>query len=503
MEIRGKARETIPVISICLLLSAVFLLICTKSSPLYPLNDWVDANIYFTIGKGMMHGYVPYLDLYDQKGPVAFLLYGLASLVSGTSFFGVYLLEALAFGAFLYASYKTLSLYSKKAVWALPVIAACVLGSMSFSHGGSFEELMAPLLAFSLYDSIRYFKTEFPKPVSLGMIARNAALAGVILFGKFTLLAFYIAWMGVIAISLLTVREWKRAVSASLLFLAVMFAMGIPWVIYFGANGALGTFFHYYFYQNMFGYSYLESPILPNMILAIVKSVGAFSLRNPQISLLIALGLGWLISRKREAVKPLEKINLVLLFGMISVGIYMGGPGYRYYGLALTPFMALGFIPVFTLINRLVAKLKKPVGARIKPLLYAVLSAAMLLAAFATTDNRYLLLYPRAQTPQASFAETMREQKTESEISLFCYAFPDGGFYLAANVIPAYRYFATSNVGLPEIGQAQTGYVADRSAEFIVTRNRDETPKGYRLIRTQVFWSEGYDDEFRLYQRAN
>jgi hypothetical protein len=99
---------------------------CTKSSPLYPLNDWVDANIYFTIGKGMMHGRVPYVDLYDQKGPVAFLLFGLASLVSGTSFFGVYLLETLALAGFLYAAYKTISLFTERAVWALPIVAACV-----------------------------------------------------------------------------------------------------------------------------------------------------------------------------------------------------------------------------------------------------------------------------------------------------------------------------------------------------------------------------------------
>ena len=321
MDSYRRKRSIAPLVSLCLLLSAAFLLVCTKSSPFYPLNDWVDANIYFTIGKGMMRGHVPYLDLYDQKGPVAFLLYGLASLVSGTSFFGVYLLETLAFAGMLYASFKTLSLFTDRALWALPVLAACVLGSMSFSHGGSFEELMMPLFAWSLFDSIRYFKTEYPKPIALSTIARNAVLAGVMLFGKFTLLAFYIAWMGVVAVSQLVIRKWKRAVGGSLLFLGVMLAMGLPWIVYFDANGALGTFFHYYFYQNMFGYSYLESPVLPNMILAIVKGIGAFFYRNPQISLFLILGFVWLLFQKRSAVKPVEKINAVLLFGMLAAGV--------------------------------------------------------------------------------------------------------------------------------------------------------------------------------------
>ncbi|MEZ4508335.1 MAG: hypothetical protein R2881_01370 [Eubacteriales bacterium] len=36
--------------SICFLTAAVFLFL-VRYSPLYPLNEWVDANIYFTIGK--------------------------------------------------------------------------------------------------------------------------------------------------------------------------------------------------------------------------------------------------------------------------------------------------------------------------------------------------------------------------------------------------------------------------------------------------------------------
>ena len=42
--------------------------VCSKSSFLYPLNDWVDVNCFFTVGRGMLHGLVPYRDLYEQKG---------------------------------------------------------------------------------------------------------------------------------------------------------------------------------------------------------------------------------------------------------------------------------------------------------------------------------------------------------------------------------------------------------------------------------------------------
>ncbi len=489
------------VFPLCLLLSAVFLLICTKSSFLYPLNDWVDANIYFTIGKGMMHGRVPYVDLYDQKGPSAFLLYGLCSLVSDTSFLGVYLAETLAFAFFLYAAYRILSLYTDRgALIALPVLSAAILSSMSFSHGGSFEEFCMPLFAWSLYDTLRYFKTVYPKRAPLRMLFVNGLLAGWMLFGKFTLLAFYIAWMGVIAISQFVIRDWKRAVFGSLTFVGAMLLVGVPWVLYFGVNGALKDFFHYYFYQNMFGYSYLDSPVLLNMLLAIGKDTLAFFYRNPQISLFIVLGVLYFTTRKRAEVRTVEKINLWCLCVLLAAGIYCGGQGYRYYGLVLTPFMILGFVPLLRFGNARFAERKSRRGVRTAA--YAALTALMLAAALLLTDNRYLLSVRKDETPQYRFAAIMNERKTEEPLSLFCYAFPDGGFYLAADVIPAYRFFATANVGLPEMQSEQNRYLAEKSAEFVITRNRSLDAEGYALIETQTFWSEGYDDEYRLYQRV-
>ena len=32
------------------------LAVCSKSSFLYPMNDWVDVNCFFTVGRGILHG---------------------------------------------------------------------------------------------------------------------------------------------------------------------------------------------------------------------------------------------------------------------------------------------------------------------------------------------------------------------------------------------------------------------------------------------------------------
>ena len=94
-----------------MLLSAVFIGLASKSSPLYPMNDWVDVHCFFTMGRSIWDGLVPYRDLYEQKGPVLYFLYALAALISSRSFIGVFLIEVLCYSMFLYFSGRIAQLY--------------------------------------------------------------------------------------------------------------------------------------------------------------------------------------------------------------------------------------------------------------------------------------------------------------------------------------------------------------------------------------------------------
>ena len=97
---------------VLLITAVVTITVFSKSSFLYPLNDWVDSNCFFTMGKGILHGKVPYRDLYDHKGPVLYFIHALAAMISSDSFLGVYFIEAAACFGFLFYSYKTLQLFT-------------------------------------------------------------------------------------------------------------------------------------------------------------------------------------------------------------------------------------------------------------------------------------------------------------------------------------------------------------------------------------------------------
>ena len=145
----------------------MLLALCSKSSPLYAFNDWMDANIFFTMGRSMLGGRVLYRDVFDHKGPVLYLLYGLAGLVGGTDFRGVLVLEIIAMTSFLYTGLRTAELLAGRrlSVWWMALPAAGMAASRAFSHGGSAEELLLPFLAAALFSLVRALHSPTAKPL--------------------------------------------------------------------------------------------------------------------------------------------------------------------------------------------------------------------------------------------------------------------------------------------------------------------------------------------------
>ena len=75
--------------------SVLIMTLVTTSSPIYPFNVWDDTNVYFTLGRGILKGFVPYRDLYEQKGPLFLFLYAISALISNRTFTGLWIIESI------------------------------------------------------------------------------------------------------------------------------------------------------------------------------------------------------------------------------------------------------------------------------------------------------------------------------------------------------------------------------------------------------------------------
>lgn len=431
-------------------IAAAALVLCSKSSPLFGLNDWMDANIFFTMGKSMFGGRVLYRDVFDHKGPVLYFLYGLGALMDRTGFTGVLLLEIPAFAVFLglglRAAERLLGRELHPAWAVLP--AAGVAASRAFSHGGSAEEFLLPFLAAALYGAVKTLCDT--RPMSLRRVVLHGFLAGCALWLKYTVLGFYLVWVVLLAAVYL-----RRGLAARLgqsvgAYLGGMVLATLPWVVYFGLNGALGDWFTCYFYDNLFLYKGEGGPaaLLRHSWWALRDAVPAAALA--------ALFLVWAVWVRRYAVAAaVAALAAGLALTSLSGGYLV------YYGLVLAMFAPLGVAPLAALAQKMhlpaAAKTALPWGTLALGALWCV----------AASPNRALRGRSAAELPQYRFAGQI------AGATLLNYGTLDGGFYTAAGVLPPCRYFCVTNMPLDDQWTEQQAVLADSAVEYVVALTGD------------------------------
>ncbi len=485
-------------------MAAGVLLTCSKSSPLFPTNDWVDVNCFFTVGKSILQGIVPYRDLYEQKGPVLYFLYALAALISSKDFLGVYLLEVAAYGLFLYFCGKLASVYLGKSLMTYLVVAIlCVVLAISpaFAHGGGAEELMLFMLAYGLYSVTNALHEK--RLLTFWEAFWNGVFAAMVLFIKFTALGFYMGLALFIIIWYLTHGlQWKRLLLTVGQFLIGVGAVTSLVLLYFGIHGAIGDLFTVYFYNNLFLYPQEPDGTRWEMIADCLSFLVGYNLSfAPLIYLSLALFAVELRYHWQDAVMA------VLCFVGLSMGTYWGGRGYTYYGLILGVFAVYGLIALARLlqIGRFSLLISEQIAdfQWLRAVIVGVCAFVVLGTGFCSSRNAYLMFYTRQELPTYRFAETINKV---DDPKILNYGFLDGGFYHAANVLPNCKFFCTLNIDAPDMWKAQQECIESGDLDFVITRYYTLDPYtvgkyGYTLVDEATFWFEGTEFTYYLYQK--
>ena len=119
-------------------LSLVFMLAASVYTT--PLNHYYgfDSSVFMAFGKGIAHGLRPYLDLYDNKGPMIFYINALGYLLGGRN--GVFALQVLFMAGVFELIWRLARLYAspKGALWSLAVFAFLYCGTVG--EGNMTEE---------------------------------------------------------------------------------------------------------------------------------------------------------------------------------------------------------------------------------------------------------------------------------------------------------------------------------------------------------------------------
>lgn len=473
----------------CLLTAFVVLTICTKSSFLYPFNDWVDANCFFTVGKSMAEGKVLYRDIYEQKGILLYVLHALAYRISADTFFGMYLLEVLAGALFLFFAYKTVRLYARRGIlfW-LPWLGALIYASASFCHGDSAEELCMPILTACIYLSERSFRRG--KTLSFWNWFVAGVLGGCVLWIKFNLLGFFLGWALVPLYRTLRDKGVLSVLRAAAGVLLGVLVPSVPVLVYFLKNDAISDLWTAYFYNNIFLYSAAqdEGQGVLSLLQMLYGRVRIFMGIAYPFAVPAFIGLVWysLVSPAKHRLSPVFAALLLVPL------IFSGSLNLKYYWLAFAPFAVYGLIPLCVLTDRLL----KQDFRRVTAALTALSLVCAGLFSWVFSSNTYLMQYEKEVMPQYQFKEIIL---SVDDPTLLNYGFLDGGFYTVCDLVPECKYFCTLNIPLEDMFVAMDMQIALGLPDFVVTRSTPLISENYICVASANMYFEGVDFDYYLY----
>lgn len=474
----------------CFLTAFAVLTVCTKSSFLYPLNDWVDANCFFTVGKAIARGKVLYRDIYEQKGPWLYFLHAICYRISAKSFFGVYLLELSAGTAFLYFTAKLMQLYRARGTYVLlPLLAAAVYASYAFCHGDSVEELCLPLFAAGLYLCERAFCEN--RTLTLREWTALGVLGGLVFWMKFSLVGFFVG-LALVPLWKTIRRDGVGELLKDVLCIFVgVFLPSIPVLVYFASAKAFPSLWEAYFYNNLFIYAGSGKETLTAA--ALLKRYYSRITRYIRKNWLYAVpGLAAVLWYTVTAKGRRAHLGICTLFTVLFV--YAGNVAYPYYSLVFSVFTVFAAVALGKGFSRIY---KAPVKRwlTVCTAVLALCSAGLL--SLYTSSNVYLMQYEKADLPQYKFAKIINSVKNPT---LMNYGFLDGGFYMTTGLVPENRYFCRLNINLPEMVVEQSMTVYREQVDFVVTRGK---PLGdgthYICVGTATLPLEGVEFTYYLY----
>ncbi len=245
-----KSKEYL-VYCLFLLAAAIFVLcLSTSTSPLYE-GFGADSAIFQIIGKYWEKGRVPYLELFDHKGPYIFLIDAIGYAITGTKA-GIMIVQIISLFTALLGIYKTAQLFFKESQSICWTFLTLGFLSLSYEGGNLTEEYVLPFLAFCTYAQLKYLfnkKEDWAHNYKWGFF--YGITFSVCVMTRLTNAVGLCSGILIILCIMIREKEWKNIGKNILAVLGGAMLAGIPFIIYFQAKGALYEMFYGTILQNV------------------------------------------------------------------------------------------------------------------------------------------------------------------------------------------------------------------------------------------------------------
>ncbi len=416
-----------------LVISAIFILFFSFStSPIYQ-NFGLDSLMFQVIGKSWADGGMPYIDTWDQKGPLIFFINMLGYRFTGSAI-GIFILQIFFLWLSLCFVYKTCRLYFSRRVSVLLVLFYLLWIPRTFTCGNMTEEYCMPFICASFYLICRWLcnvqvNDRYSHPWTYSII--YGLTFGVCLLTRVTNATGVCASVLIIVIVLAQHRMWKNLIHNSLGWLAGASAVCLPFILYFAENGALYDMLYGTILYNI---DYASSSIPKNfwsgLPLDIIK-------QWPCSTLILSCIISYIYGG-RTAKLP----AILFSFTAITTFLYLhNSRGYEHYTQIASPYIVISVIFL----------IKSDLHRWIKAASVCVYGLVATIASYTTV--RLLLSYYSTDNLRVESALNLLSNATPPRLKisdLTCWD-ADPGIYLRGGYSPSFRFFtlqsSMANIG--------------------------------------------------------
>lgn len=455
---------------ICLGLALVFMFLFGLNSPIHTFNTHCDYQWFTTMGRGILAGKVPYRDLFEQKGPIIFVVFAVANLFPNPQFV-VWLFEVIIVSWFLLLCYRIARKFLSP--WLSLLVLPLMMALLSVNYGRGLEgscveEFCFPIFAYGLLCFLEFLMEHKVATWYRGLVL--GICLGVLFWTKFSMLEFFLVPLLIWFVVSLIERRFKNLVKNGLLMLGGFALVSLPIIVWFVAVGAWNDLWQVYFVINLTNYSGdVQNGLYVKHVNPWVNLRQSFSL-GKCFCLMVVLGLLCFVVQNWR-----QKSGWLLLLAGLSTWFMIGFfCGYVYYYLPMYTYAVLGLVYLVKGFEYLLKKAQiviKTNFIKVAWWLFAVM--VCLIAAFPFVTNLREINRPRNQYAQLVVADLIAEynQTANQPATLFCYHMVDCGFYNAADIIPNVRYYAQNSFAkneFPEMFASFDETIQNQVCDFVV-----------------------------------
>lgn len=486
-----------------LIFSFISLFFGTKSSLFYSFNDWVDPNAYFTMAKGWVNGYIPYKDLFDHKGPLLYVIFGIGYIISNDSFFGMYILQSISLTIVLYFIYKLAHLFICREYAYLVSFLFSIVYFRTNMQGASCEEFILLFQTIGLYLFFKHF-IDKDNPRNLYNLFIQGLLIGSILLIKFNLIIFWFFPLSAIIIQCIIDRNYKLSIQYIATTILGILTIILPFAIYFyRVNGLSDLWESYIVFNTLYG-SGFSSEIFMGILTMLLK-------KHTLIALFMVIGVLYFTFSKSKINNILFRISILLMFISTYFSIFKS-KYYIYYPIAIIIITVLGFIAIFCIVERIrIWKKEKYKYLLIITSLLIIISINIFLKLkmIQGRNNAYF---------QIEFTDYMKANSQGEDITILNTSMDDG-YFLLTNTIPPNKYYYRPNIPdevYPNIMENYINTIKSTSAPLYLTvfksisikRKLNDPDSFYTLIESKydivkvhTIYDEWPATQYTLYKR--